>query len=96
MTMTARLTRGDGPRQWQSYRSSDTSPCLVFYRCPFCTLINTLHGSHITADGLVAQAVTCPTPLCGMSYALYLEGWGLGSQTAPHAFALCQADRYGN
>ena len=96
MTLTVKFTRGDGPRQWQSYRSSDTSPCLVFYRCAFCGLISTLTGARIASDGLVAQAVTCPTPLCGVSYALYLEGWGQGSQTAPHAYALCQADRYGN
>jgi hypothetical protein len=40
--------------------------------------------------------VTCPTPLCQVSYALYLEGWGQGSQTAPHAYAMCQADGNGN
>ena len=85
--MTVKLTRGTGPRQWESYRSSDTSPVLVFFRCAFCGLIATLQGGNITADGLVPQAVTCPTPTCRVTYRLYLEGWQHNAVEHPAAFA---------
>lgn len=91
----AHLTRGTGPRQWWSVRGCDTAPTLVFYRCPFCGLINTLDGGTVMADGKVAQSQTCPTPLCQVTYELVLDGWSGRAEHPPTAYmpSLCQ---YGN
>jgi hypothetical protein len=96
-SVTAKLTRGDGPRQWQSYSSSDRGELAVFYRCPFCGYLNSLGTTAITADGLVARLVTCPQSLCLMTFQLLLLGWRFDqvAHHGPFAGALAQADGCG-
>ena len=94
--MTVKLTRGNGKGQWESYRSSDTAPMTVFYRCRFCGSTDSLAGHTIGAQGLTTSSVLCPQPGCRMEVRLLLEGWLYDRVEHPMAYSLCQADGDGH
>lgn len=91
------LSRGSGSRQWQLVRDSRGAVVLVTFRCPICTLLNTLDGSTIMADGAVLQEVTCVTDSCQVSYHVQLVGWDLaGVSQVPDLSYVCRSHERDN
>jgi len=90
------MTRGDGPRQWRSVRGSRGGVLLVTFRCPICTLLNTLDGSTIMADGFVLQEVTCVTDSCQIGYHVQLLGWDSGVSQVPDMSYVCRSNERNN